>query len=279
MERIQEKSLEMAKYFVDFCETHQLLCYLCGGGAIGALRHQGFIPWDDDLDFFMPRKDYERLILLWPKKADARYRLSNSNRHYVDRNLFVTIRDEQTTCVKGYQQDQLEVPHGLALDVIPIDYCPRSSKAHKRQKLLAYIYSLFRAQTAPKKHGGLMALGSRLLLTICFSKQLRYAIWKRAEKRMTRYRKEEAGSIIELCSGPHYMQNNYPLEAFESALWLEFEDTKMPVPVGYDIYLRTAFGDYMQLPPEEKRVPPHDNVFLDLDTPYITYKGIEYGRK
>ncbi len=62
LKEIQNKSLEMAEYFVEFCREHDLLCYLCGGGAIGGLRNKGFIPWDDDLDFFMPRKDYEKLI-------------------------------------------------------------------------------------------------------------------------------------------------------------------------------------------------------------------------
>ena len=67
LKAIQARSLEMAEYFVAFCKEHDLLCYLCGGGAIGALRNKGFIPWDDDLDFFMPRKDYEKLAELWPQ--------------------------------------------------------------------------------------------------------------------------------------------------------------------------------------------------------------------
>jgi len=91
LKAIQARSLEMAEYFVAFCKEHDLLCYLCGGGAIGALRNKGFIPWDDDLDFFMPRKDYEKLVELWPRYADERYFLSKSNKDFVDRNLFITI--------------------------------------------------------------------------------------------------------------------------------------------------------------------------------------------
>ena len=94
LKAIQARSLEMAEYFVAFCKEHGLLCYLCGGGAIGALRNKGFIPWDDDLDFFMPRKDYEKLAELWPQYADERYFLSKSSKDYVDRNLFITIRDK-----------------------------------------------------------------------------------------------------------------------------------------------------------------------------------------
>ena len=68
---IQEKELNMLLYFKEFCDKHNLRFYLCGGGLIGAIRHNGFIPWDDDLDLFMPRPDYEKLAELWPKYADT----------------------------------------------------------------------------------------------------------------------------------------------------------------------------------------------------------------
>ncbi len=277
MEPIQEKSLEAAEYFVDFCSKHNLLCYLCGGGAIGALRHGGFIPWDDDLDFFMPRKDFEKLAELWPKEADSRYFMSKSDKDFVDRNLFITIRDRETTCIKPYQQD-IDMPHGLALDIIPIDYHPKDPAARKKQKRWALIYSLFCAQTVPQNHGGILKLGSQILLGIFFSKKTRYKIWKKAEREMTKYTREESDGITELCSGPYYMQKKYPIEAFDSAVFLPFESTQMPLPVGYDVYLRTAFGDYMTPPPPEKQVPHHDALLLDLDHSYTRYKGEYYAQ-
>ena len=205
LEGLQKCSLDMAKYFVDFCNIHDLLCYFCGGGCIGALRHKGFIPWDDDLDFFMPRKDYEKMIVLWRQEnANSRYKLSLSDKNYVDRNLFVTIRDTQTTVVKPYQID-LDVPHGIALDVLPLDgYGPTTFK-RKMQCLYALIYSLFCAQMIPEKHGKLMTMGSKLLLGVFRNKNVRYRIWSWAEKRMTKYDIADCESITELCSGPGYM--------------------------------------------------------------------------
>ena len=141
LKAIQARSLEMAEYFVAFCKEHGLLCYLCGGGAIGALRHKGFIPWDDDLDFFMPRKDYEKLAELWPRYADERYFLSKSDRDFVDRNLFITIRDKETTCIKPYQQD-LDLPHGLALDVLPLDYFSKHQLFALIKKRISWKFSL-----------------------------------------------------------------------------------------------------------------------------------------
>ena len=277
MEPLQAKCLEMAEYFVQFCKENDLLCYLCGGGAIGALRHKGFIPWDDDLDFFMPRKDYEKLAQLWPQKADSRYQLSKSNENYIDRNLFITIRDTQTTCIKPYQQD-LDIPHGLALDVLPLDYYPANGLSRKKQVIAALVYSLFCAQTIPEKHGGIMKLGSQVLLTLIPSKKLRYKIWKKAEAEMTKYTKEESDGITELCSGPYYMKKKYPISSFEDALWLPFEETELPIPIGYDAYLKTAFGDYMTPPPVEKQVAHHDAVLIDLEKSYTHYKGEYYGK-
>ena len=267
MEPLQAKCLEMAEYFVQFCKENDLLCYLCGGGAIGTLRHKGFIPWDDDLDFFMPRKDYEKLAQLWPQKADSRYQLSKSNENYIDRNLFITIRDTQTTCIKPYQQD-LDIPHGLALDVLPLDYYPTNELSRKKQVIAALVYSLFCAQTIPEKHGGIMKWGSQVLLALVPSKKLRYKIWKKAEAEMTKYTKEESDGITELCSGPYYMKKKYPISSFEAALWLPFEDTELPIPIGYDAYLKTAFGDYMTPPPVEKQVAHHDAVLVDLEKSY-----------
>jgi hypothetical protein len=78
---IQEKELSMLLYFKEFCDKHNLRFYLCGGGLIGAIRHNGFIPWDDDLDLFMPRPDYEKLAELWPKYADTeRYTYCRTDR-------------------------------------------------------------------------------------------------------------------------------------------------------------------------------------------------------
>ena len=277
MEPLQEKCLEMAEYFVQFCKENDLLCYLCGGGAIGTLRHKGFIPWDDDLDFFMPRKDYEKLAQLWPQKADSRYQLSKSNENYLDRNLFITIRDTQTTCIKPYQQD-LDIPHGLALDVLPLDYYPTNELSRKKQVIAALVYSLFCAQTIPEKHGGIMKLGSQVLLALVPSKKLRYKIWKKAEAEMTKYTKDESDGITELCSGPYYMKKKYPISSFEDALWLPFEETELPIPIGYDAYLKTAFGDYMTPPPVEKQVGHHDAVLVDLEKSYTHYKGEYYGK-
>ena len=277
MEPLQAKCLEMAEYFVQFCKENDLLCYLCGGGAIGTLRHKGFIPWDDDLDFFMPRKDYEKLAQLWPQKADSRYQLSKSNENYIDRTLFITIRDTQTTCIKPYQQD-LDIPHGLALDVLPLDYYPANGLSRKKQVIAALVYSLFCAQTIPEKHGGIMKWGSQALLALVPSKKLRYKIWKKAEAEMTKYTKEESDGITELCSGPYYMKKKYPISSFEAALWLPFEETELPIPVGYDEYLKTAFGDYMTPPPVEKQVAHHDAVLVDLEKSYTHYKGEYYGK-
>lgn len=277
MEPLQAKCLEMAEYFVQFCKENDLLCYLCGGGAIGTLRHKGFIPWDDDLDFFMPREDYEKLAQLWPQKADSRYQLSKSNENYIDRNLFITIRDTQTTCIKPYQQD-LDIPHGLALDVLPLDYYPANGLSRKKQVIAALVYSLFCAQTIPEKHGGIMKWGSQVLLALIPSKKLRYKIWKKAEAEMTKYTKEESDGITELCSGPYYMKKKYPISSFEDALWLPFEETELPIPIGYDDYLRTAFGDYMTPPPVEKQVAHHDAVLVDLEKSYTHYKGEYYGK-
>lgn len=273
---MQLKGLEMLLYFQKFCEEHGLLFYFCGGCCIGTLRHGGFIPWDDDVDVFMPRADYERLKELWNKHADTqRYACVYPSRDLCDHNLFVTIRDTSTTFIKPYQQD-LDIPHGLMMDVFPLDAYPLSKWQRRLQVMWALLYSLFCAQVIPEKHGKVMRLLSRIALALVPFKSWRYAIWRLAERQMSKYKLEDTDSITELCAGPGYMKNRYPKEAFASAVYKEFEGHLLPIPVGYDAYLRIAFGDYMQLPPAEKQKPQHDAVLVDLEHGYARYKGQYY---
>ena len=276
LKKLQQISLSMAVLFYKFCRENQLTAYLCGGGCIGALRHKGFIPWDDDLDFFMPREDYEIFIKKWKDyEPGQKLVLSVSDREYLDHNLFATLRNRETTSIRPYQKN-LDLVHGVALDIIPLDGYPDSRLQRKLQCFWALIYSLFCAQVIPEKHGGLMALGSRLLLGVIRGKKLRYRIWALAKRHMTKYRIQDCKGITELCSGPGYMKNWYDKEWFASYTEVDFEDQRLPIPVGYDAYLRTAFGDYTKLPEKEQRRAHHDCVFVDLDTPYTAYRGIYY---
>ncbi|MBO1720459.1 LicD family protein [Extibacter sp. GGCC_0201] len=273
---IQEKSLEMALYFKKICDENNLLFYFCGGCCIGTVRHKGFIPWDDDVDVFMPRRDYELLKRIWKMKADtSRYTLENSDEFHIDYNLFLNIRDNSTTFIRPYQQE-LDISHGLILDVLPLDGCPSNKFKRKIQLMWAMVYSLYRSQMVPSNHGRFMEMAGKSALALIPSKKMRYKIWRFAEKKMTKYNIEDCRFVTELCAGPHYMKNEYPKEAFDAAVYKEFEGHMMPIPQGYDDYLRIAFGDYMKLPPKEKQVAHHDVIKCDLKTGYKQYKGKLY---
>ncbi|NLG09978.1 MAG: 2-C-methyl-D-erythritol 4-phosphate cytidylyltransferase, partial [Coriobacteriaceae bacterium] len=161
-------------------------------------------------------------------------------------------------------------------DILPLDGYPASASGRRMQMVWAYLFSLFCAQSVPVRHGGLMASGARILLSLFKGKGIRYRIWRLAERKMSQTAFSATGSVTELCAGPSYMKNRYPLTAFTSAREVPFENQLAPIPIGAETYLGIAFGDFMQLPPVDKREPQHAPAFLDLETPYREYRGIEY---
>lgn len=261
LRRLQLKTLEMLVFFRDYCQEKGLTFFLCGGCCIGAIREGGFLPWDDDADVFMPREDYERLASTW--EENGRYALLHPGEDRTYGNQFTTLVDTHTTCLRA-QTRHIDMPHGIALDIFPLDGCPTGWR-RLRQKWDAMRFSLYLTGLVPEKHGGIVALGSRALLALKRSPAARRRAWRKAEQRMSRYPIAACNKITELCAGPHYMQKEYPRAAFAEQTWRPFEGTEMPLPVGYDAYLREAFGDYKTPPPPEKRVPEHDILFLDFD--------------
>lgn len=270
--KMQMKGLEMTLFFDRFCSEHNLTYFLCGGCCIGSIRNGGFIPWDDDVDVFMPREDYEKLKKLWIDTPE--YSIQYTTKDFLTQNQFLTICANNTTFIKTYQKE-LDINHGLVLDVLPLDGCPKGVR-RKIQKMWALLYSLFIVGKAPENHGKAICFAGRVLLALIKPKSWRYHVWRLCERKMSKYPISQYDYITELCSGPHYMQKEYPKEFFEKAIRVDFEGYQLPIPVGYDGYLRMAFGDYMQLPPEEKRVCHHEFEVMDMDNSYKIYRGIKY---
>ena len=267
LRELQLKQMDMLVYFRDFCEKNNLTFYLIGGSLIGAIRNGGFVPWDDDIDVMLPRPDYERLTQLWKEQeSNERFELLRTDDKVFTGNIFTTLTDKNYTLVKANQTER-DIPHGLVMDVFPLDAAPDSPLRRKIQLIWTLIYSLFLAQVVPENHGGMVGLGSRILLGIFKGDKIRRKIWQYAEKQISKYKFEDNKYVTELCSGPKWMAPKYPKEIYSSVTYVTFEGERMPCMSGYDQYLTMVFGDYMQLPPEEEQKHHHEIAYLDLNTP------------
>ncbi len=273
---IQQKMVETLFYFQDFCETHDLHFTLAGGSCLGAVRHQGIIPWDDDIDVFMLRKDYEKLIQLWNKYADtSRYSCLRSNDQYNIHHAATEIRDNHTTFITTYTQD-LDINQGVMIDVIPIDYVANSIFKRYKQIFYALLFACFNFQRLPKHKSGFTKKLTQIALTLVKSFDKRYKIWKHCEDRFIKLGKKNNGQVASFIEGLKIIRQVFPEEWITEPSYLDFEGRKMPVPQDYHQWLKMSYGDYMTPPPLNDRDLRHDIIFADMDNSYLKYKGIYY---
>ena len=265
LRELQIAELDGLNFFDDFCRSHGLTYYLCGGCLIGSIRNKGFVPWDDDIDVLMPRPDYEQFLRLYKEENPSkRFVLLDGDKENTYGNIFAVIADTDHTLIKEYQKD-MDMPHGIPLDIFPIDGLASGKMARYTQYMWTMIYSLFRSGIVPKNQGGLLSFGSKVLLGIFRGKNIRYKIWKFAEKRMSRYSFETSENVAELCAGFYFMKKVYPRSIYDGVTEVEFEGRRYLAMKNYDEYLKIPFGNYMELPPEEKRVAHHDIIELELN--------------
>lgn len=273
---VQLASLNVLEVFHDFCSDRGLQYSLCGGCCIGSLRDGKFIPWDDDVDVHMPRPDYEKLARIWnSSEISSRYRLCRTDENNFYDTMLTAIVDTETTFIKKGQEN-LDIPHGVRLEIIPLDGAPNNALARKLQLFWSLIFYLYNRGFAPVHRGKLAAKLGDFMLRVVRSKKNRAKIWKFAEKQMSKYPFHESDFVTELTVTWRYMKNLYPRDIFKETRPGDFEGIKFNLPIEAEKYLRIAFGDYMELPPEEKRKPPHSAIFIDLDNSYLEYKGIYY---
>lgn len=276
---IQEKLLEILLYFKSFCEEQGLKFVLAGGTCLGAARNKGMIPWDDDVDVFMLREDYEQLIPLWNKYADtSRYSCVRSNDEINIHHAATEIKDNNTTFINRHSVD-LDINQGLMIDVIPLDNVAATNWGRFWQTINAMIFSCFNFQRLPEHKSKIFYYATKIALGLIKSFKLRYKIWKYAENTVIRLGNDNGGKVASFSEGLTILKQRFPREWFENPSYLEFEGYIMPVPNNYDEWLTVSYGDYMTPPPENERILRHDIVFWDMKNSYKLYKGTYYCKK
>ena len=255
---LKKIELDILLHFAAFCEKHGLRYFLAYGTLIGAVRHQGFIPWDDDIDLQMPREDYNKLIEMYPQENEnARYELVSPDQARA-RHSIVKIIDNKTLKYENYMKKG-DQPLGVDIDIFPVDGMPANDadfRAWFQELHKLYIQFLY-ACRAPMKGGSFKVnayIALKKLITPKKKKILRKA--KALHDKYPYETCEFVGSIETWVEGE---ENKLRKEWFDESVELPFEGHAFKAPKAYHEILTALYGDYMQLPPEEQRAPHHLN--------------------
>ncbi len=247
---IKQAEVEILDYFVEVCNENNLSYYLDGGTLLGAVRHKGFIPWDDDIDVLMPRPDYEKLIRIM-SSDHGRFKLVSSDTCMDYYYPYAKIIDTNTELI---DEEASLLSYGLFIDIFPIDGLPADDKERKHFQDKIWKYRNIRWYSLKKLS---CDEGISNLFKIMIGKLVgNRRAWNLLKKNVSKYNMYDSEYAYNIVESTRKYRNTHR-RIFDEKIYLEFEGKKYAAPFGYDEYLTELYGDYMQLPPEAERVSNH----------------------
>lgn len=258
--------LEILRQFIKVCDELELRYYVAGGTLLGAVRHKGFIPWDDDIDVCMPREDYEVFLQKGQSLLKDPYFLQTFRTDTEYPANFAKIRNSNTTFIETSVRN-CKINHGVYIDIFPLDYYPDSKWKARVLELKKLIYtgriaSVFYTTEKISFKGKLLRLGAKIMVPT-----VKRAVSQREELFLSC---KNTGKIANY-SGAWGKKEIVPAEWFGAGCTLAFENLAVNAPEQYDKWLTQVYGNYMQPPPVEQQKGHHYADVIDLHRPYTEY--------
>ena len=264
LRKVQLYQLEIAKEIRRVCEENDIPFFLCCSTFLGAVRHQGFSPWDDDMDVGMLREDYERFCRIAPEKLNPRFCIQS---WYTEPNYalpFAKVRMKGTRFLEA-KANQLE-ENGFFVDVFPFDYAPETAKEQKLHavKLATLFYcKLMKSGCKPWMENDRIHWKKRIAYA-AFQLLALFANGETIARRYDALATAHPKSSVLCRQRGLFRLDCYQAQWYEKLAQYPFEGELFPGPANFDAVLRAQFGDYMTPPPPEKRENRHQIMELDF---------------
>lgn len=264
IDRLRQVEQEILDVVHNICEENGLKYSLAFGTLLGAIRHHGFIPWDDDIDIMMPREDYDKLLSIWKDQAPEEYIIQDCYSYPDCTNNFAKIRKDHTTFLQLERERDKSYHKGIFVDVFPMDRVAPTWLTKKYQKLMCAIDLLYnRGYSSGKK--GITGLIERVLLSGDPAKFPRMQKW--AEIRATKWNHMHEQPFFCFCRFED-IGRYYSNDLFKKLIKVQFDGKEYYSTEKFDDFLNDRYGDYMQLPPVEERVWGHHPIIIDFNHNY-----------
>ena len=268
MNELQKIEFELFLCFDEICKKLNLNYFLVAGSALGAARHGGFIPWDDDLDVGMYREDYDRFMELAPSLLPEDIFLQNYKTDTQYPYVFAKLRDSNTTFVEK-KLSKFDINHGIYIDIFPLDGYPADVYEQKKLDFMKRNYRRLLYCGIDMKRGlksGTIAFALRVL---GYHKRT-VRVLAKYENYISQYPVRTSGVICN--HGNRYGKKDYiPREYYGNGIKMIFEGIYVRIPEKYDEYLTCLYGDWRTPPPENERKDIHPCEILDTEKSYINY--------
>lgn len=251
LKELQQIEFEMLNHIKTYCEDNGYRFFLSNGTLLGAIKYNGFIPWDDDIDIFIPREDYDRLLNQY--QDTEKYKLFSPERVKKYNFPYAKLCNMETRRIEENNNNGVNL--GVDIDIFPLDKWEEKSNQQVKEQMMLMVMLRLAKNISITSRTLMKTMIKKVGSVLCKTIGIEFFI-NRLQKNAIKNKGDAtySGCVVWPVYGEREM---IPSDVFSDVIEVEFEGEKFPAPIGYDIYLRSLYGNYKADPPIDKQKSHH----------------------